>query len=120
MRPIHVLPLLLLPLCACGQGGTSTAEVRSAAIDRAREELRIGGDIPLEATVWVGQPHEGEVTVCGTVSSTGAARVRPQRFAATTSPIRWLIFEDAHASTVPSQPDKFPEWSRICGRAANV
>ena len=101
---------------ACERGGTSTREVRAAAIQHAKEKLRLPASAPLEATAWVGQTDEREgLVICGTVSGKGSGSgVRPQRFAATADPIRWLIFEDAHDPLVASQPDKFPEWQRLC------
>lgn len=101
---------------ACEGGGTSTREVKAAAIQHAKQELRLPASEPLEATAWVGQNDEREgLVICGTVSGKGSgSRVRPQRFAATADPIRWLIFEDAHDPMVASQPDKFPEWRRLC------
>ena len=114
------IPLMLaaaLAVAACDPGGTSSAEMEAAAVERARSELGLAGDVPLEAEVWVGrEQHEGQTVLCGTVSGSGPDKsVRPKRFAATGDPVDWLIFEDAHASMVPSQPDKFPEWRHLCG-----
>ena len=113
-------PVLLaaaLGLFACERGGTSSAEMRAAAIDHARQVLGLAADVPLEATVWVGpEQHEGETVLCGTVSGTSpGTRVPPKRFAATGEPVRWLIFEDAHDPMVRTQPDMFSEWQRLCG-----
>jgi hypothetical protein len=108
-----------LLLAGCNAGGTSTQEVRRAAIEHARQQLKLPADTPLEARAWVGQPHDGELTVCGTVSGqSGSSAVPPQRFAAATEPIEWLLFEPAHDPMVRSQPDKFREWSQLCGRGA--
>ena len=120
MRPIQQLMIIapLLAAAGCETGGSSTEDVRQAAIEHARAELGLAADAPLEATVWAGQEYEGEITVCGTVSGGNGAAVAPQRFAASTDPIDWLIFEDAHNPIVTSQPDKFPEWSQLCGQEA--
>lgn len=108
-------------LCACDQGGSSTREVKEAAADRARQQLGLPADVPLETTVWTGQPFNGELTVCGTVTGPASQQVRPQRFIATTEPFRWRVFEDAQGPTLPSKPEMFPEWSRICaGRGPAV
>lgn len=105
-----------LGLAACEDGGTSTSEMRAAAIEHARQELKLAANAPLEATVWVGaQQHEDQTVMCGTVSSSGGTVMKPKRFAATGDPINWLIFEDAHDAMVTAQPDKFPEWQRLCG-----
>lgn len=117
MRKIKVIATVaaLGVAAACGKDGASTEEVRVAAIEKARAELGIAADIPLDATVWTGQPFNDQLTVCGTVSSSGAQQMRAQRFIATTDPLEWQVFEDAHSPMIPSQPGKFPEWSRICG-----
>ena len=108
-------------LSGCEEGGTSTIELRQAAIDKARQELGLAADVQLEATTWAGAEHEDQVALCGTVSGTGnGGQVQPQRFAATGDPIRWLVFEDAHDPLLTSQPDKFPEWERLCAKTAGV
>ena len=105
-----------LAVSACDSGGTSTREMEAAAIEQAREKLNLPADALLEAKVWVGQPFDGETVMCGTVSDTSAgSAVRPQRFAATPEPLRWLVFEDAHDPMSRSQPDKFIEWASVCG-----
>ena len=112
------MPLLLaVVVAACDPGGTSSAEMEAAAVERARDELGLAADVPLQAEVWVGRgQHEGQTVLCGTVSgSAPGSKVTPKRFAATVDPVDWLIFENAHASMAPSQPDKFPEWRRLCG-----
>ena len=91
----------------------STAEVRQAAIERARSEFKLPADAALKAEVWVGQEYDGGLSACGTVSGEGAA-MRPQRFLAATEPFRWLVFEDAHDPMVAAQPNTFPEWGRYC------
>ena len=104
-------------LCGCESGGTSTREIEAAAVQRARQQLRLPASAPLEAKVWVGsEEFDDQPVLCGTVSGAGSSkgRVRPQRFAATGDPINWLVFEDAHAPIVRSQPDKFQEWGRLC------
>lgn len=112
---------LVTAVAACDQVGASTREVKEAATERAREELGLPSTVPLETSVWVGQPFRDQLTVCGTVSSADAAEaqgITPQRFIATTDPLRWQVFEDAHNPVLPSQPDKFPEWSQTCGVGA--
>lgn len=122
MRRIEMVATIALlgAVAGCDQGGTSTEDVQEAAAERAREQLALPADMPLETSVWTGQPYQGELTVCGTVSSAkgGAQQIRPQRFIATTDPLAWQVFEDAHAPTIPSQPGKFPEWSKTCGAGA--
>jgi hypothetical protein len=120
MRSIQVVlaAASLTTLAACDQSGTSTEDVKEAAAERAREQLGLPADAPLETSVWTGEPFAGELTVCGTVSSAGAQQIRPQRFIATTDPLRWQVFEDAHSPMIPSQPGKFPEWSQTCGAGA--
>lgn len=105
-----------LMLCACESGGASTAEIEAAAIERARDQLQLAASVPLEAKVWVGTGTvDGQPVLCGTVSDrSSGSGVPPQRFAAVDDPIEWLVFEDAHAPTTPSQPDKFREWGSIC------
>ena len=116
MRALALLAAIL-GLVACESGGTSTAEMRTAAVEHARQQLGLGADVPLQATVWVGpEQHQEQTVLCGTVSdSSPGTRVPPKRFAATGDPVRWLIFEDAHGPMVTAQPDKFPEWQRLCG-----
>ena len=120
MRRVQVVvtAAALAILAACDQGGTSTEDVKEAAAERAREKFGLPAGAPLETTVWTGEPFADDVTVCGTVSSAGAQQIRPQRFIATLDPFRWQVFEDAHSPMIPSQPRKFPEWSSICGAAA--
>lgn len=106
----------LAGLSACNQDGTSTREMERAAIDRAREELGLQPDAALDATVWVGKPHDGDTLLCGTVSSEAGATspIAPQRFAASVDPVRFLIFEDAHSPMVQSRPDMFISWETYC------
>lgn len=120
MRTLAAIAALSL-VAGCESGGTSTREVKAAAIQHAKQKLRLTANTPLEATAWVGQNDEHEeLVICGTVSDKGGgSRIRPQRFAATADPIRWLIFEDAHDPLITSQPDKFPEWQRLCPQEDN-
>ena len=119
MPKVRTSLLAALALAACADNGMSTEEIRLAAIERARQELGVPADTPLEATVWTGEEYDGDVVVCGTISdqTAGASNVVAQRFAASTEPFRWLIFEGAHEPMVISQPDKFPEWAIICDQA---
>lgn len=117
MRMPTVILAVGLVVSGCADGGMSTEEVRQAAIERAREELGVPTATPLEATVWTGGEHEGDVVVCGTVSDRSAGTTAvPQRFAASTDPFRWLVFERAHDPLIASGPDKFPEWVVLCGQ----
>ena len=108
--------VLSLGLAACGEDGMSSREMEQAAIDRARQELKLAADVPLEATVWTGKPVDGEVTYCGTVSSPkhSAVPVVPQRFAALSDPLRFELFEPAHEQIVQSRPDMFRSWAELC------
>lgn len=104
-----------LALCACQDDGLSTREMRSAAVAHAREVLRLPAAAGLEATVWVGEKdYDGKTVMCGTVSGKGQAAIIPQRFAATASPLRWLVFQDAHAPMRPTTEGKFPNWGELC------
>ena len=117
MRITTISITALLTLAACAGEGMSTEEVREAAIERARAELGVPADAPLEAEVWTGGEYDGDVVVCGTVSDrTSGSTAVPQRFAASTDPFEWLVFEGAHDPVVASQPDKFPEWATLCGQ----
>lgn len=112
----HILLALFAGLTACDQDGTSTREMEQAAIERTREELGLQADAALEATVWVGKPHDGDILFCGTVSSGQGAtsQIVPRRFAASASPVRFLIFEEAHSPMVTSEPDMFISWETHC------
>lgn len=117
MRAPIFLGAAAVVLASCEGGGTSTAEMEAAAIEHARQELGLAADVPLQSTVWAGQGEDREeVVLCGTVSDQRpGTTVPPKRFAATGDPIRWLVFEDAHDAMVTAQPNKFPEWERLCG-----
>lgn len=118
-RPSFLLiPFMAIGLAAC-DSGMSTSEVERAAIDRARQELKLPASTPLEAKVWTGQPAEGEVTYCGTVSGGEGAgeAIAPQRFVALSDPLRFEVFEPAHEAMVTSRPDMFRSWQELC--AAN-
>ncbi len=108
--------VLMAMMTACDSGGMSSDEVRTAAMEKAREEFRLPDDAPLEARVWTGTEYDGEPSVCGTVSGAGG-RMPPQRFLARLEPFEWLAFEEAHNPMIPSQPDKFAEWERYCAAA---
>ena len=121
MRPmVAIAALLALP--ACSEDAASTTEIKTAAEQRARQVLNLPADAALEATMWVGdEDYEGATVLCGTVSASGqnVAQVPPQRFAATSAPIHWIVFEDAHNPIGP-QGEKFPDWSRFCGEGQDV
>ena len=115
MRTIGTGLAAVLALSACNSG-TSTAEVEKAAIERARSELRLPASAPLEARAWVGEEHQDQLVVCGTVSAPGpGAAIPAKRFAAHTSPIEWIHFENAHDTSQAAQPDKFVTWHQMCG-----
>lgn len=118
MRTITVSLAAALLLPACSGEGVTTDDVKQAATERARQELGIPAGAPLEAAAWTGGEWGGDLVVCGTVSAPGGGggAVRPQRFIATTDPFRWLVFEDAHAPMVQTQPNKFPEWTTVCNQ----
>lgn len=109
------LAVILPGLAACS-AAVSTQDVERAAMDRARQQLGLEAGTNLDAKVWTGKEHDGDLTYCGTVSSQeGAARaIPPQRFAASGDPLEFLVFEDAHAPMVTSQPDKFVSWEQLC------
>ena len=114
------LAAIALALAACEQGGTSTLEIKAAAEQRAREELKLPTSTPLESSVWVGsEEYDGATVLCGTVSGGADSSVTPKRFAATGGPINWLVFEDAHNPVGP-QGEKFQDWSRFCGEGQAV
>jgi hypothetical protein len=105
-------------LSACGDEAVSTREIEQAAIERARQELRLPAGTALTATVWTGAERDGELTYCGSVGSgPGATPIQPQRFAAHGDPIEFFIFENAHDADPASQPGKFESWSAVCGNA---
>lgn len=111
-----LLPLAALVVTACDSGGTSSKEMERVAMDRARQELGLAANVPLESRVWTGRPHEGEVTLCGTVSSAdGASKpIVPQRFVATGDPAKFLVFEPAHQQMVQSEMNMFESWASLC------
>lgn len=110
-----LLPLLALALTSCGGEGASTTDVKQAAIEQVRTKFRLASTVRLEARTWTGREHDGEITMCGTVSGVGnSATTPPQRFAATLEPLEFLVLEDAHDQMVVSQPDKFAEWAPLC------
>lgn len=102
---------------SCDTGGVSSDEVRQAAIERARSEFGLGPQTPVSARVWVGREYDGEISICGTVSSAGG-QMRPKRFMASVEPFEWLIFEDAHDPMVTAQPPALPSWGRHCAPSA--
>lgn len=98
-------------LAGCSDGGASTEDVRLAAIERVRSELKLPANAPLTAQVWTGAEYEGDPTACGTVSGGG---IGPQRFLASVEPLRFLVMEDAHKPMIVADQNKFPEWGRYC------
>ena len=105
------IALVTLALVACARGGMSTQEMEAAAIDRARQDLNVPANVPLQAQVWAGDKWQGKVVLCGIVSGGQVA----QRFAATADdPPRWLLWEDAATPTPPARPDAFVSWAETC------
>ena len=110
---------LVALLAGCNSGAMTTEEIKAAATDRARQELDLAANAPLEATVWTGSEYDGEASVCGTVSS-NTGQVPPQRFMARMEPFEWLVFEGAHDPMTSAQPDKFPSWEQYCSSGAGT
>lgn len=121
MRSIFIVAGLSA-LIACDSAGTSTAEIKAAAEQRARQQLKLPADTALHSTVWVGhEQYEGATVLCGTVSGEGqGTSVKPQRFAAIGDPVQWLAFEDAHDPMIGTRSEKFPDWGRYCGKGQPV
>ncbi len=119
MRATYIMLAAASSLGGCETGGTSTTEMKAAAIERARQEAGLAANVPLEATVWTGVgQHDDQIVLCGTVSGESGATRIAKRFAATGVPIRWLAFEDAHDPMIRSQPNKFIEWQQVCADGA--
>ena len=116
---LTISSLIAINLAACGGTGTTTQDVQVAAIERARQELSLPADVPLTATVWTGRERNGQMTYCGSVSSTdgAASAIRPQQFAAHGDPLNFFIFGDAHQTDPQTQPGKFENWSAVCSGA---
>jgi hypothetical protein len=113
------VPALLaaLALAGCeGEEGLSTADVQVAAKERVREQLGLAPEAALFTETFVGRPVDGDLVVCGTVAGTRAdgTKVAPRRFIAATDPARWVKFEPATNSALPSYPRKFAEWYGTC------
>ena len=111
-----------ITLMSCSQSGTSSAEVQDAAKERVRETLKLRPGATLFSNVFVGEPVEGDIALCGTVSGTRAdgTEIRPRRFIAALDPERWVKFEPATGIDLPSQPDKFVEWHSTCAGEEEV
>lgn len=103
-------------LAACDSDGLSTVDVMTAAKERVRQSLELTEDSTLFTNVFVGEPVEGDIVVCGTVEGRHAdgSIVEPRRFIAATDPARWIKFEPVNNPIIPSQPDKFIEWNPTC------
>lgn len=117
MRSIF-LPTFLL-IAACEKSGVSSEDVREAAIERARSEFAIPAQVPVDARVWVGGDYDGEITVCGLVSSAGP-QLKPKRFLASVEPFEWLIFEDAHDAMLRAEPPAAPSWGAHCAPGVSL
>lgn len=103
-------------LAGCAEEGFSTLQVEQAAETYARQKLGLGEDAELVSRVFVGEPVNGEMVMCGTVRGKRAdgRAVEPQRFIVSTEPWKWLVFESAEKPPLPSQPGKFVEWHTTC------
>lgn len=116
MRSLHSgLLCLALLASACCEVGVSTHEIEQAAVDRARSQLGVGKDQPMEATVWIGEERDGQISYCGSVRAREKLNMRPQRFLAHVDPIEFVIFENAHDPDFRSQPGMFENWTAVCG-----
>lgn len=109
-------------LAACDDGGVSTQDIQRAAIERAREELGLAGDVPLKATVWTGREADGQLTYCGSVSSQPGATpaIRTLRFAAHGEPLNFFIFGDAYLGKPGVELEKFGSWTALCANAQDA
>lgn len=114
--------LLLLLAASCSDNGLSTTEVEQAAKERVRMALRLTPESTLFTNVFVGKPAKDDMVLCGTVQGQRAdgSEIRPRRFIVATDPPRWLKFEPIDDDPLPSQPDKFLEWSTSCAGEAEV
>lgn len=95
----------------------SSDEVRQAAIERARSEFGLPPQAPVSARVWVGREYDGDISICGTVS-TDSGQMPPKRFMASTEPFEWLLFEDAHDPMYKAVPPASPSWQAHCAPSA--
>ncbi|MDQ3074221.1 MAG: hypothetical protein M3Q88_01220 [Pseudomonadota bacterium] len=103
-------------IAACDTTELSTRDIERAAVERARERLGLGQDVPLKATVWVGREADGQISYCGSVEGESGAttRIPPQQFAAHGEPLSFFIFGDAHRIVPESQPGMFENWTALC------
>lgn len=112
-----------LSTAACGtDDGATFRELERAAVERARQELKLPASTPLESTVWTGRAADGQLTFCGSVSSPegSASPIRPQQFAAHDDPIRFIIFGPAHQADPRAHPGKFENWAALCANAQDA
>lgn len=123
MRTSLAIAVSTLILASCGDGdGLSTAELEAAAKERVRETLNLAPNAVLFSKVFVGEPVNGDLVVCGTVSGETATgeSVTPRRFIAAVDPARWVKFEPARGIDAPSRPDMFLEWHTACAGEEEV
>lgn len=76
---------LALATAACGNSdAASTRVIEGAAVERARQELGVGANVPLKATVWTAGKRTANSPYAAPLSSPdGAATpIRPQQFPA--------------------------------------
>ena len=109
-------------LCGCAEEGLSTGDVQAAAKERVREKLGLTAESALFTETFIGRPFDGDSTVCGTVEGKRAdgTPVPPQRFIAATEPGRWVKFSGGDGLTAPTHPDKFANWTELCGGQQEV
>jgi hypothetical protein len=109
-------------VCGCQDGGVSTSDVQAAAKERVREKLGFTAESALFTETFVDKQVDGDTTLCGTVEGVRAdgTAVPRQRFIAATDTGRWLKFHRADGPTPPTHPDKFTDWTEICGGEQEV
>lgn len=119
---LPLLAALALAAPGCDRGGLSTADLQEAAKERVRQSLDLTEDSALFTDIFVAEPVDGDTVLCGTVEGTRAngTHIAPRRFIAATDPARWIKFDPADGSVLPSQPDKFLEWHTTCLGEAEV
>jgi hypothetical protein len=108
--------LAVLLASSCDGGGLSTADVQEGAKSRVRAELGLSEEAALFTETFVGEPLDGDITICGRVSGTRSdgTVITPRRFIAAADPGRWVKFEPVTDSTLSSHQNKFVEWVGTC------
>lgn len=121
-RRIAILSAAALMASACTDDGVTTAEVQDAAKERVRHELGLTPESALFTETHVGQPLNGDTTLCGIVEGRRAdgTAITPRRFIVATDPGRWVKFEPVTAADIPASTDKFVEWGPTCAGARDL